>query len=242
MARLARLVVPGLPYSVTQGGVGHGRVFFGDEDYRFYLALISAAARRSETAIWAYCLTPDQVQFIMVPADRDGLRRTLAEAHRRYAAMIHARDGGTGRVWRGRFSSTAMDERHLVAAARHMAMEPVRAGLAPRAEAWPWSSARAHLAGQDDGTVATAALLSRIGDFAALLVAEEDAAAVSAIQRSRSTGRPVGADDWIRTLERRTERRLAPAKRGPKPCRPRSANHASLARIPPSTTRIAPLT
>jgi putative transposase len=182
---------------------------------RAYLDLISAAALRSRTEIWAYCLMPNHVHFIMTPADPDGLRATFAEAHRRYTARIHARLKVTGHLWQGRFSSTAMDQRHLMAAARYVPMNPVRAGLVTRVQDWRWSSACAHLAGQDDGVVTTAPLLERIGDFASWLEAAEDAAAVKAIRQSRSTGRP-GADDWIRALEVLTTRELAPAKRGPK--------------------------
>jgi putative transposase len=198
-------------------------VFFGDGDYGAYLELIAAAARASATEVWAYCLMPNHVHFIMTPSHEDGLRATFAEAHRRYTARIHARLKCTGHLWQGRFSSTAMDERHLIAAARYVPMNPVRAGLVARAEDWPWSSARAHLAGRDDGVVTVQPLLDRIPDFAGLLRADEDAAAVTAIRRSRTTGRPVGAGDWLKALEAATNRRLAPAKRGPKP-RPAEAD------------------
>ena len=217
MARLARVVLPDLPHHVTQRGNRREPVFFADEDYRAYLELISAAARRSRTQIWAYCLMPNHVHFVMTPSDPDGLRNTFAEAHRRYTGRIHARLRCTGHLWQGRFSSTAMDERHLIAAARYVPMNPVRAGLAPRAEDWRWSSARAHLAGRDDGVVTVQPLLDRIEDFAGLLETPDDAAAVAAIRRSRTTGRPVGAEDWIQALEQATRRPLAPAKRGPKP-------------------------
>ncbi len=217
MARLARVVVPGLPHHVTQGGNRRERVFFGDDDYRAYLDLIGAAARRSGTEVWSYCLMPNHVHFIMVPSQEDGLRATFAEAHRRYTARIHTREKWTGHLWQGRFSSTVMDERHLMAAARYVPMNPVRARLAARADEWPWSSARAHLAGRDDGVATVGPLLDRIPDFAEMLEAAEDEAAVMAIRRSRTTGRPVGAEEWIKALEVRTERELAPAKRGPKP-------------------------
>jgi len=217
MARLARVVIPGLPHHVTQRGNRRETVFFDDDDYRAYLDLIASAAAKADTAIRAYCLMPNHVHFIMAPADADGLRRTFAEAHRRYAARIHARLKVTGHLWQGRFSSTAMDERHLLAAARYVPMNPVRAGLVARAADWLWSSARAHLAGRDDGVVSVAPLLDRIGDFAALLEAGEDEAAVMAIRRSRTTGRPVGATDWIAALEAGTARVLAPGRRGPKP-------------------------
>ena len=220
MARIARLVIPGLPHHVTQRGNRRERVFFEDGDYRFYLRLISEAARGSATEIWAYCLMPNHVHFIMTPSSADGLRRTFAEAHRRYTSRINARFKWTGHLWQGRFSSVAMDERHLWAAARYVAMDPVRAGLAERAGQWPWSSARAQLAGRDDGVVTVAPMLGRVGDFAAFLDEAEDSTAVAALRGARSTGRPVGAEEWIRSLEALTRRALAPAKRGPKPRRP----------------------
>jgi putative transposase len=216
MARLARVVVPGEAHHVTQRGNRREPVFFSDDDYRAYLALIAGAAQHAGAAIWSYCLMPNHVHFIIVPEREDALRATFAEAHRRYTARIHAREQWTGHLWQGRFSSTAMDGPHLVAAARYVALNPVRAGLVSHASDWPWSSARAHLAGRDDGVVTVAPVLEMVGDFAAYLDTAEDTAAVSAIRRSRTTGRPVGEAAWLEALEARTRRQLAPQKRGPK--------------------------
>lgn len=192
-------------------------MFFGDDDYRAYLDLIAGAARRSGTEIWAYCAMPDHVHFIMTPSREDDLRATFAEAHRRYTARIHARLKVTGHLWQGRFSSTVMDERHLLAAARYLQMNPVKVGMVARAADWRWWSAAAYMAGKDDGVVTTGPLLVRIKDFPAFLEAAEDDVALRALQRSYSTGRPVGGDEWIRQLELDTGRVLAPARRGPKP-------------------------
>ncbi len=216
LARLARVVVPGLPHHATQRGNHREAVFFGDDDYRAYLDLIANAARASGTEVWAYCLMPNHVHFIMTPSHADGLRATFAEAHRRYSARIHARLKLTGHLWQGRFSSTAMDERHLIAAARYVAMNPVAAGMTRRAADWPWSSAAAHLAGTNDAVVTVAPLLGRIPDFAGLLAGAEDEVAVRALLGSRTTGRPIGAADWVEHLEARTGRTSAPGRRGPK--------------------------
>jgi hypothetical protein len=43
-----------------------------------------------------------------------------------------------------------MDVPHLLAAVRYVALNPVVARLVRHAEDWPWSRARAHLAGEDD--------------------------------------------------------------------------------------------
>src|SRR5712672_1643494 len=127
MARLARVIVPDTPHHVTQRGNHRERVFFSDDDYRAYIDLITAAARSSRTAVWAWCLMPNHVHFVMVPSDEDGLRATFAEAHRRYTARIHARRKLTGHLWQGRFSSTAMDDAHVYAAIRYVVLNPVRA-------------------------------------------------------------------------------------------------------------------
>jgi len=91
MARIARVVVPGLPHPVTQRGNRREPVVFEADDYRLYRRLGATAARRAGTAVWAYCLMPNHVHLIVTPADEDGLRATFAEAHRRYTGAINAR-------------------------------------------------------------------------------------------------------------------------------------------------------
>jgi putative transposase len=192
-------------------------VFFEEGDYSYYLHLMRNAARESKTAIWAYCLMPNHVHFIAVPTEPDGLRKLFADAHRRYTSVLNARHDWTGHLWQGRFSSVAMDARHLMAAVRYVTLNPVRAGLAPRAEDWRWSSARAHLDGRSDGVVDPSPVLERTGDFAAYLGQDEDIGAIEALKRSYSTGRPVGADSWLQSLSAQTGRNLAPVRPGPRP-------------------------
>jgi hypothetical protein len=74
------------------------------------------------------------------PADADGLRATFAEAHRRYTGAINTRFRWTGHLFQGRFGAVAMDEPHLLAASRYIALNPVVAGLvrdASRAALYP---------------------------------------------------------------------------------------------------------
>ena len=87
-----------------------------------------------------------------------------------------------------------MDEPHLLAAARYIALNPVIAGLVSRAEDWPWSSTRTQLAGEDDELATVAPLRALIPDFAALLAMPADAATTTRIERAppsaaRSGGR-----------------------------------------------------
>lgn len=49
---------------------------------------------------------------------------------------------------------------------RYVSLNPVRARLAMQAQDWPWSSVRAHLAGEDDGLVHVRPVLERVRNFA----------------------------------------------------------------------------
>lgn len=197
MPRLARIVVPGVPHHVTQRGNRRERVFFSPHDYRLYRRILAEAAGEAATAIWAYCLMPNHVHLVLVPSDPDGLRATLADAHRRYTRFINDREGWTGHLWQGRFGSAPMDEDHLESAVRYVSLNPVRAGLVKAAQEWPWSSARAHLAGFDDGVVTVRPVLDRWPDFASMISVEATDAAMRALRKAETTGRPLGARAWV---------------------------------------------
>jgi len=216
MARLSRVVIPGIPHHVTQRGNGRQRTFFEEGDYALYLDLLAAASARARVEVWAYCLMPNHVHIVLTPEDRDGLRRTFGELHRRYTGYVNARRRTTGHLWQGRFGSVAMDEAHFVTALRYVALNPVRARLVKRAQDWRWSSTRAFLAGVDDHVVKVAPALDRVGDFAAFLSEDfDEAAGYVALRSAESVGRPIGSPEWLADMETRTGRTLAPKRRGP---------------------------
>ncbi|MEA3066029.1 MAG: REP-associated tyrosine transposase [Sphingomonadales bacterium] len=189
MPRPARQVLPGLPHHVTQRGNCRRRVFFRDGDHAAYLSWLRHFCRKSGTSVWAWCLMPNHVHLILVPAHEDGLRAALAPAHTRYAIEINRRHGWCGHLWQGRFGSFPMDEAHLHVCLRYVELNPVRAGLAARPEAWPWSSARAHLGLAPDGLTDMAAMRGRIDDWRAFLDAGLEDEELDSIRAAERTGR-----------------------------------------------------
>lgn len=218
MARLPRVVIPGIPHYVTQRGNGRQRVFFEEEDYALYLDLLADSAKRARAQIWSYCLMPNHVHIVLVPSDPDGLRCTFGDLHRRYTGYFNARRRSTGHLWQGRYGSVPMDETHFVTALRHVALNPVRAHLVSRPEDWRRSSTRALLAGTDDHVVTVAPALARVGDFAAFLGEPfDEGLTYAALRKAESVGRPIGSSEWSANMEKRLGRRLAPQERGPRP-------------------------
>ena len=216
MARMARVVVPGIPHHVTQRGNRRQPTFFRPADYRLYLELMAEWCGREGVDIWAYCLMPNHVHLIAVPSAANGLARAIGEAHRRYTREINHREGWRGHLWQDRFTSFPMDEAYLLTAARYVALNPVRACLRRKPEAYPWSSAKAHLAGHDDALVKTAPLLDLAPDWRGFLADGLEEERAEEMRRHERTGRPLGAEGFVEQLEKKLRRPLARGKPGPR--------------------------
>ena len=189
--------------------------FFYDEDYQAYLTLMAEWCRKFHVTVWAYCLMPNHIHLIAVPETGDGLRQAIGEAHRRYSSMINRRQGWTGHLWQGRFSSFPMDEKYLLAAAKYIEMNPVRANLAHDPYTWQWSSAQAHAAGKNDILVQVAPLLEMVGEWQRFLSDADDEDAAM-IRRHERTGRALGGDSFLESLEKSLMRTVKPLKAGRK--------------------------
>ena len=96
---------------------------------------------------------PNHVHLIVVPESEDRLRRAIGETHRRYTRHVNFRERWRGHLWQGRFASYVLDEHYLLAAARYVEMNPVKARLVRRPWRYRWSSAAAHLNRRDDGRI-----------------------------------------------------------------------------------------
>lgn len=144
MPRQARLVIPHLAHHLIQRGNRRQDVFFDDEDYRTYLALLRDRLAESGTRLVAYCLMTNHVHLLVIPSHEAGLR-PIGEAHRRYTRYMNMKKDWRGYLWQGRFGSYPMDERYAYEALRYVELNPVRAGMCAHPAEYRWSSARQRL-------------------------------------------------------------------------------------------------
>ena len=203
MPRTARVVIPGAPHHVVQRGNRGQTTFFSARDYALYLEIAAEAFTAAEVQVWAYCLMPNHVHLVATPDRLQALAQAVGATHVRYTRAINRREGWSGYLWQGRFASFPMDEGYFLQCVRYIGLNPVRAGLAPRAADWPWSSVRGHLGRHADPLLTTPPLAERLGahlgQFFDVDVAEE---ARRTLRRASITGRPLGAAAWVEAVDR----------------------------------------
>jgi putative transposase len=105
MPRVARVVVEGIAYHVTQRGNRREDIFFEDEDRQKYLQWLQEYSSNHNLKIWAYCLMTNHIHLIVVPQNGNSLEKVMRPLHMRYAQHINRKKGWSGHLWQGRFFS-----------------------------------------------------------------------------------------------------------------------------------------
>jgi putative transposase len=234
MPRPPRIVIPGLAHHVTQRGNYRQQVFYRDYDRHLYMDLLRRHSQLSGVLVHAYCLMGNHVHLIVTPPEKPVLSRFLQRVQSDYARALHTRIGRVGHLWQARFRSAAMDDEHLWNAMVYVERNPVRAGLVPAPENWPWSSANAHLHGDDGGWLDFSKWRQHFDPTEwkhCLQLGLTDAALLERIRERTHFGWPLASEAFLDGLERNHGVQARPSRRGPKSADSIRANESSTAPV-----------
>jgi putative transposase len=106
---------------------------------------------------------------------------------------------------------------HLVAAAKYVERNPVRAKLVEKPWDWIWSSASAHI-GKDKAMIPLGDLFKYVeispDAWKGFIEAGDEDNVVTQIDNSVVTGKPLGSETFVKKLEKKLGRHLMSAPRG----------------------------
>lgn len=215
MPRIARVCAVNYPHHITQRGNNRGDVFFDDEDKAFYLKTLSGYGKKWGLDIWAYCLMTNHVHILVTPEQEESLARGIGGTNLVYTQYINRKYKRSGRLWQNRFYSTMIEkEPYLWAVIRYIELNPVKAKLVKKAQAYTWSSAKAHIMGFRDDILSGDWLDEKEREEYKDFMAEDDKEVDTLIRKATSTGRPLGTERFIKKLEKALDRGLLPKKAG----------------------------
>ena len=221
MPRIARIVIPDVPYHVTQRGNNRQDVFFTDDDRRVYLEFLRDYSRQFDLRLLGWCLMTNHVHLVAVPGRDDSLALAIGRTDLRYTQYVNRLHRRSGHLWQNRFYSCALDERHAVAALRYIEQNPARQGAAGASPvrarlcrvpwSYDWSSAAAHVGEGDPWELLDLAAWRRDWtgeEWKRMLREGLDAKEMGALRRHTSRGRPLGSDSFVSQIESLIGRRV----------------------------------
>lgn len=145
MGRKPRTHFAGAVYHVMARGVNGCDIFLDDQDRTGFLEALFRFSAEASCEVIAYCLMTNHFHL----AIKVGMIPLASFMHRLltiHAKNFNPRHERTGHLFQDRYKANlCLTDRYLATLIPYIHMNPVRAGLVARPQAWPWSS----YAGQD---------------------------------------------------------------------------------------------
>ena len=200
MPRIARVACGDLVQHVINRGNNRAALFGEAGDYDAFVDLLGEALDRVPgVRLCGWCLMPNHWHLVPWPAAEGELSRFmhwLTNAHvRRWRRHRHS--VGEGHVYQGRFKAfPVQDDGHYLTLLRYVEANALRAGLAARAEAWPWSSL-SRVGTRQGRRLLSPGPLDRPAGWLDVVNEPLAGPALADVRRSVVRGRPYGSADWV---------------------------------------------
>jgi putative transposase len=142
---------------------------------------------------------------------------TVGRTNNDYSRWLNIRFERTGHLWQARFFSCPAAPVSCWDVLAYIELNPVRAGLVARPEDWKWSSARAHLTGQDESGLLDMSEWRKHftpdtwGKF--LQKKQHDEEFIHRVRTATRTGRPLASTEDVQQVEYLLGRQLLPRRR-----------------------------
>ena len=145
MARPLRIEFPGAVYHVTARGDRREPIFFDDDDRHALLEVVAQALSRFDAEALSYCLMGNHYHFVL-HTRQGNLSLLMRHINGVYTQAFNRRHKKVGHLFQGRFKAILVDrDAYLLEVCRYVDLNPVRARMVKKPEAWAWSSYRAHV-------------------------------------------------------------------------------------------------
>ena len=203
MPRTARASVGGLCYHVLNRGNGCAEVFHKRGDFAAFRELMAAANERLPVRVLSYVLMPNHFHLVLWPRGDGDLSRWMQWLLTSHVRRYHRHYHGSGHVWQGRFKAFPIEQdEHLLTVLRYVERNPLRAGLASRAEEWPWSSLAPRADGPRDELLSDWPVPCPT-NWVERVNRPQSEAEQAAVRRSIARGTPFGDERWTKRVARR---------------------------------------
>ena len=163
MPRPPRLEFSGAVYHVIARGNEQRDVFRNDADRELYLRRLAHYRDRFRFRLYAYCLMSNHVHLALETGPVH-LSRIVLALHGSYAQAFNQRYQRVGHLFQGRYKAFLVQKTsYLLALARYIHENPVKAGLVSESRLYRWSSDRFYQGARAPDWLDTRGLLELLG-------------------------------------------------------------------------------
>ncbi|TVO71267.1 transposase [Sedimenticola selenatireducens] len=224
MARQPRFVLVGHPQHVIVRGNNRDPIFYGDEDYQFYLEKLKLACEKHHCDLHAYVLMTNHVHLLITPWKEDSLSKAMQMLGRYYVQYFNHTHSRTGTLWEGRYKATLIDSDHYALTCyRYIELNPVRAkDMVAHPSEYPWSSYRHNAVGESNPLIVHHSLYNALGKtdgerqaaYRQLFRSHISVKTLDEIREATNKAWVLGSSKFKDKIEKKLNRSASPKARG----------------------------
>ena len=149
MARPYRLQSEDCFYHITSRGDDRKKIFVSERDYGKFLEYISLAKAKYKFYVYAYCLMTNHYHLLLETTQAN-ISKIMHYVNGSYTSYYNTKRKRSGHVFQGRFKSLVVDkDSYFQELSRYIHLNPVKAKIAEKPEAYRWSSYRGYFGKKD---------------------------------------------------------------------------------------------
>ncbi len=144
MARPLRITYPGAFYHITSRGNERKAIFKSRADRQKFLAYLESATERYSAVIHCYCLM-DNHYHLLLETPAGNLPQIMRHINGAYTTYFNIKRDRSGHLFQGRYKAILVEkDAYAKELSRYIHLNPVRAGIVAKPEAYEWTSFAAY--------------------------------------------------------------------------------------------------
>ncbi len=164
MVRSVRPWFVGAKYHVTSRGIRKSSLFFDDDDFEKYLALVKETRERYPFILHTYCLMTNHTHLQLETLETP-LSIIMKNLNTKFAKYFNKKYDFSGHVFEKRYGAELLNSpEYEIDVSKYIHLNPRSAGMVENPEDYPWSSYRAYVFGESIPLIAPKKLLSYFPD------------------------------------------------------------------------------
>ena len=153
MSRPYRLQGENCLYHITSRGNGRQKIFISDYDYRQFMHYVLRGKEKYSFYLYAFVLMGNHYHLLL-ETTQPNLARIMHYINSAYTTYYNLKRNKCGHLFQGRYKSILVDkDSYLLELTRYIHLNPVRAKLVTKPEAYKWSSYHGYLKKAGDGYI-----------------------------------------------------------------------------------------
>lgn len=131
-------------------------IFHKEKDYEYFILLLKEYNYRFNAKLYHWVIMPNHYHLLLELERPEQVSKYMAGLNRSYTCYYHRNYLTAGFLWQGRYKLQPIQwERYMIACARYIERNPVRANLVTQASEYPSSSASFYCQGKTDFVTTT---------------------------------------------------------------------------------------